>query len=212
MACELNQVKITNKAKPEDLAERLKRLPETLKSFTDPKDKEACPIVASSITALETSVPPNEFNAEEFKKWVIALHPAAKRDLLEKMRAVKAVCDSPSEAGVRALIVLEHQQDTRTCKLFGNHYRQSFKLAEGGNWVHTSEPTGPCGTVFVTEFQKESSSIGLTLWNHRTRKIITNPSGTNVIMKCSDFDEATYTYVWRKEPVYRGCDYIDYGF
>jgi hypothetical protein len=107
------------------------------------------------------------------------------------------------------VIVRKKAANGHTCFLWLNAYEQIYQL-QGDAWVYTIEPdsTDNCGMVYVARFEKDLTSKHATFWRHTTRRSVTNKSGSDPGLACSDINETEYTYHWEPKAVFKGCDYL----
>jgi hypothetical protein len=77
-------------------------------------------------------------------------------------------------------------------------------------WVYNIEPapTDNCGMAYVARFEKDLASKDVTFWRHKTRRTVTNRSGSEDGLACSEINETEYTYDWEPKTAFKGCDYV----
>jgi hypothetical protein len=206
IVCKFTQLRVRNQAKPENLDEKLSRIAEFEKQIRKKPTthNERCNEY-SQIAKLLRSKDPNDKAASEFHRNWEAMHPKEKQDTLNVVELFENACDAPTQENLAAIIRAEHEKDTRTCSVLANNFEQVFERTAGGEWVHSSAPEGDCGIITVASFEKAHSKF--SLWNYRTRKVMTNKKGS-----CTPYDEQEHVYNWRPEMFFKGCDYVRYGF
>ena len=131
------------------------------------------------------------------------------------VRAMNAMCKEYSLKTIINYIKADNIRDNRTCKIFSNSYDQQFKhVYETGAWVVSDEPSGSCGIINLSRFEKAKvKGSTLTFWNYISKKTITNPKGEFVFgASCSALDENEYLYQWHGKQHHLGCDIIEFGF
>ena len=125
-------------------------------------------------------------------------------------------CKNPTLDGAIEVFSAGNERDASTCKVGPNTYEQRFKYVQDyssgtGAWVVISEPTGPCGIINLSRFEKFSKS-GFTSWNYIAKKTVTNPKGqASLGMSCSDLDEEEYLYSWVSKEHHLGCEIIEFS-
>jgi hypothetical protein len=72
-------------------------------------------------------------------------------------------------------------------------------------------PTGPCGVVNVSRFEKDASTK-YSFWVYHSKKVVTNPKGEVMPgFACSALDQAEYLFDWRSKEFFMGCAYIEFS-
>jgi hypothetical protein len=140
------------------------------------------------------------------------LHPQQRKDALDGVSALAKACHSPTRDNLLAIVRKQHEKDMRTCLLWVNSYKETFKATGANRWVNTRGPGGTCGVVVVSQFELVEGTKGITFWNYRTRKVVTNKQERQGLLSCGDLDETEQFYSWKTEEFYKGCDYVKYGF
>ena len=105
-----------------------------------------------------------------------------------------------------AILRLVHNRETRTCKIWLNKFEQTFSRTSDSMYTHASSPHGPCGVVNIATLERDRS-----LWNYRTKKVVTNRQGMSGPISCKLLDETEHLYTWNNTVFYKGCDYVKYG-
>ncbi|MGF6178350.1 hypothetical protein [Ensifer sp. 4252] len=197
------------KAKPADLEKKLyearKNYPGAVKEFSDPKE---CNMVGAwlgmatgqiSIDAVLARNPGITTDAAKFKEGMIRLQEDAKANpsMLDTFRALAGMCDHPTEENFLKITKADHDKGLRTCQVSSNPFAQEFvwvsDVGNGGAWVVSSQPEGPCGVVQLSRFEKDQSHTSALFWRYIARKAATNPSGTVLPgLSCSAVDQGEY--------------------
>ena len=163
LRCEFIQTAVRKKAKPADLEKKIdearKNYPGAVKEFSDPRK---CNMVGAwlgmatgqiSIDAALARNPGIATDAAKFKEGMIRLQEDAKANpsVLDTFRALAGMCDHPTEENVLKITKADHDKDLLTCKVSSNPFAQEFvwvsDFGNGGAWVVSSQPEGPCGVV-----------------------------------------------------------------
>ncbi|GAB3370020.1 hypothetical protein NCG89_09195 [Spongiibacter taiwanensis] len=204
ISCDFIQVSTTHAAKESDWPKRKRAAETSFKKMTPAELKEELSGVCKFTIQLEgilagTVEPPDPtmwaaLSAEEVK-------------FFEKSAvASKRMCDKPSAENLAAIGRVSFERELRTCKISINPFTQRFRKSSGG-WSVISEPTGECGIVQLSKFEKAENIF----WNYTSRKAVTNPQNEMLLgIKCSDLDEGVYPYVWNGSDKHMQCDFIDY--
>ena len=232
LECQLTQTRVSKKANKlshEELkAKAEKEFDDTEKDIE--KDK-FCGGLDLFVKASEGKISPEEAAEEGIKSGVItdkqefikglgAFPDNQKQANLNIMKPMVSFCKKPTLDNYVALISAGNEREASTCKVGANTYEQRFKYvqdysSENGAWVVISEPTGPCGIINLSRFEKEISKIGdyeFTHWNYVAKKAVTNPKGQAFSdMSCNDFDEEEYPYSWKSKEHYLGCKIIEFS-
>jgi hypothetical protein len=76
-----------------------------------------------------------------------------------------------------------------------------------GPWIVVDRPSGPCGVVNVSRFERDTQSK--IFWKYFAKKVITNPRGEVIPgLSCGGLDEREYLYDRRSQEIFLRCDYI----
>jgi len=229
LRCEFIQTAIRKKAKAADLGKKLdearKNYPGAVKEFSDPKE---CNMVGAwlgmatgqiSIDAALARNPGIATDAAKFKEGMIRLQEDAKANpsVLDTFRALAGMCDHPTEENFLKITKADHDKSLRTCQVSSNPYAQEFvwvsDFGNGGAWVVSSQPEGPCGVVQLSRFEKDRSDTSGLFWRYIARKAATNPSGTVLPgLSCSAVDQAEYVYDWKKtRSDHLQCEFVEFS-
>jgi len=124
---------------------------------------------------------------------------------------IKNYCANPSRANYEKIIRHGEEAATKTCYIDVNSYSQNYKRNSSGNWLVVSTPDETCGRIRLDRFEQEKSKTGNWVnWNHVTRQVITNKTGTRLFgFSCSQYDEQEYKWDWRRQQLKKDCDFID---
>jgi hypothetical protein len=171
-----------------------------------------------SIDAALARNPGIATDAAKFKESMIRLQEDAKANpgILDTLRALAGMCDHPSEQNYLKITRAEHDKDLRTCQVSSNPFTQEFvwvsDFGNGGAWVVSSQPEGPCGVVQLSRFEKDRSDPSGLFWQYIARKAATNPSGTVLPgLSCSAVDQDEYVYDWKKtRSDHLKCEFVEF--
>jgi len=215
LECKFTQLSIRKSAKPKDLAEQKAKLPEIEKEFREGKGlkKSDCKTFRTMEEAIRSGKLPPSADKDKYAKFVANASPQEKQDMLDGLRSLVKVCESPNRENILRMIETQHDKKSRTCAVSANNFKAEFQSVDGKVWVQTTKPHGPCGVVTISSFEKETTSFNISFWNYKTRKVVTNKKADLVgnLMKCSDLDETEYTYGWKSETFFKGCDYVKHS-
>jgi hypothetical protein len=212
LECSFVQTSVRRKAKPEDLAEALRKGRENYPEFKRTSAKE-CQGYAGLYEAVASNRPPAGADAKKFVESIARLHPSQKADMTKLLERARDMCSDFSEAKFLDFVRTGHERDTRVCKVSSHTFKQRFRQVDtNGPWVVADSPNGPCGVVNVSRFEFEAGSYGGKFWRYLSKKVVTNPRGEMLPgMACSSLDEREYLYDWRSEERFLGCDYVEFG-
>lgn len=186
-----------------------------LKDHHDGKlvDADGCKLMRSVVDLLSGKVPLPK-NRELLDK----MPKVERADMLASARVFTEYCSNPSEALARKMAALKIDEDNRTCEVSARSFSATFAAYPGAGdtitWIEQSTPQGECGIVNMSRFESEVSVLGLPVWKFFSRKAITNPSAKTgpAQLSCSGWDEREYSWDWRDQDGYKGCDYIKLSF
>jgi hypothetical protein len=211
MTCKFTQMAVRKKTTAEEIKKRLAdfdKLPEKERT-PDPK---LCAEMTKGLDILEGRRKPDE-----------PMRLKDPRDIANAKKAARAIlktCETGDLAVMRKELADQYALEGRTCRVSAYNYEQTFKRVSDTTtgkfaWVvDEGGPTGECGIVNLSRFERASlKESSLVVWNYIARKAITNPSAKTMMgMKCSDFDESTYTYLWRSDesPSWAECDKVEF--
>jgi hypothetical protein len=209
--CEFTQTSVRKNAKPEELDSKLKKAREEFRGGVKMSDED-CKWPGEVIDMLEgRKKPPPEARFHE-------LSDMERKDMLRMMGAMVEFCKSRTEDNFLNITRLDHDKDSRTCRVSSNPYKQTFRfvsdnLSKNGTWVIQGKPEGPCGFVQLSRFEMDrDNSLKFVNWKYIARRATTNPQGTTLLgLSCKDFDEGEYVYDWRSKVHSIGCDYIEFS-
>jgi hypothetical protein len=155
--------------------------------------------------------PPPGADLQKFSEATARMQVGQKADLTKMIGAMRDLCRTPTEAKFLEINRLTHERETRTCLVSSNSYKQRFRRVDGvGPWVVVDRPSGSCGVVNVSRFERDARESGATFWKYFAKKVITNPRGEAMPrLPCTKLDEREYIYDWRSEEHFMRCDYID---
>lgn len=121
----------------------------------------------------------------------------------DTFHALAGMDDHPTEENYLKITKADHEKNLRTCQVSSNPFTQEFvwisDFGNGGAWVVSSQPEGPCGVVQLSRFEKDQSDKFGLFWRYIARKAATNPSGTVIPgLSCSAVDQGEYVYDWKE--------------
>lgn len=233
LECQLTQTRVSKKAKKlsyEELRARAEKEFDDVKK--DISEDKACGSFGLFVKALEGEISLEEAAEEGMKSGVITDKQAfikgmedfsdrQKQANLNSTKTLVSFCKNPTLDNYVEVISAGNERDASTCKVGPNTYEQRFKYVQdyssgAGAWVVISEPTGPCGIINLSRFEKEVSKLGdseFTHWNYVAKKAVTNPKGEVMgpEFSCSDLDEEEYPYSWKSKEHYLGCEIIEFS-
>ncbi|MBZ9793362.1 hypothetical protein K9B32_25170 [Rhizobium sp. 3T7] len=137
--------------------------------------------------------------------------------MLDTFRALAGMCDHSTEENFLKIAKAGHDKNLRTCQISSNPFAQQFvwvsDFDNGGAWVVSSQPEGPCGVVQLSRFEKDQSATSDLFWRYIARKAATNPSGTVLPgLSCSAVDQGEYVYDWKKpRSDHLQCEFVEFS-
>lgn len=215
ITCAMTQVKVRRMADPSDLAAQLAKIDERLDELKKkPLDSAFCQTMQELEATVRSGQPPAGSPADTKKlqeKKLQEMSPVERQDMMAIVSSIRGLCTKQTREAVAAAINAEHSKNSRTCKIWLNRYDQVFERQSNGHvWTSSSGPQGECGVVNISTLERPDPKW--SLWNYRTRKVVTNKGGNNLLgMKCADLDESEQFFNWKLEAYYRGCDYVGFG-
>jgi hypothetical protein len=224
--CEFTQVMMSLKAKPEDLEDKLSRLDDILPEFETEGFKEGCEaIVDMPLTEMleaaqsgdkrrleELGASTPDFDATEVLDEFGEKDPREIQDMLTAIDALAALCEKPSKENAEHLIRLEHEKESRTCKLWINDWEDTFERVSDRVWaIQSSGPRGACGVVRLDRFECEEKHPRLC--NFLSEKKVLNPEGMpleGLGSTCGMLSEGVFEYSWKRGERYLDCEVVEY--
>jgi hypothetical protein len=196
--CNFIQNFVRKKGTESDLKTALADLKDKFNEQLKDLEKE-CPQVKKMVDALESGkVPKGSGNQADFDKFMAEATPIQKKDLNESIAAMQRLCNDRSEPSMRAFIEINHNKNFRTCKVGSYRFQQSFKKIDNSEtWVvfDVEGPTGECGIINVSRFEKSSD-----FYNYYSKKFISNKEGASLgLITCSGLDENEYIFSWKSK-------------
>jgi len=216
LRCEITQVMIRKKLKPEDLEAKYLEAIKGLEAET--KDKEEHCKFAAGIVDLLRGGPGNNLPPDA-KQSLEKLNTMQRRDMEQQFSALLESCRSKNLDGMRRFIHLGLETDTRTCLVSTNRFEQTFRPVRDGDgkllsWsVADTAPQGDCGFVQMSRFRPAdpNGKADTYLWQYIAKRATSNPEGSFLLGSCKDFDESETLYDWRAKTVALQCDYIEHS-
>ncbi len=210
--CDFSGVRVRKVAKPDDLREALDAAIKDFRSVGLRFSSGECDTYRKLLAVIqgrETSPDP-----EKAKKFVADMSAIEKRDMIELVTAMIALCDTPSERQVRDLFRLEQSKKERSCYVSEiRRFTQTFRRTSwDAPWTATAAPSGACGIVDLGRFEQEKR-FGLPVWKYYSRNVITNPNaalGFGTDKTCATLDQLEHLWDWQGPMHFAGCDYIEF--
>lgn len=222
--CTLTQLSVRKKLNPSEIEAKyqaaLKQL-ETEKN--EPEMKELCVMYAGMLDLLNGGsgeVLPPEFNGAEMKEAFKGSNAMQRRDMGQQFSAALETCRTKNMDGMRRMIRLGLEKDTRTCLVSTNRFEQSFRPVKdnGGkllSWtIADTSPQGDCGFVQMSRFIPEKTEPGRTqyLWKYVAKRATSNPEGQTMLgISCKGWEEVETVYDWLSKEIPLQCDYIEHS-
>lgn len=139
-----------------------------------------------------------------------------RKDALAMSTVLTEACATHSIGAVQHFAELGIEQKQRTCEILTNPYTQTFRShfnADGSfaswNFADTT-PQGDCGFINLSRFVPEPGDKPY-FWQYYARRVTSNRQATNVLGKCSDFEERETLHDWKAQTIFLQCDYIEPG-
>ena len=117
-------------------------------------------------------------------------------------------CVDRTAEKLKAVLWSFHEKAAKTCRPWINQFEQTFVQVSAALWVVESSPTGPCGLIQTSRFTLPDDKYG-TLWEYTSQKVITNKTGENMGLACSELEEVPVLYTWKLGSKRIGCEFID---
>jgi hypothetical protein len=203
--CDFVQTFVRQEAKPEDLETALKKsssqYEEEIKIFKN--------FDCGNLDEILMMLGENGSNPNADAK--LSKLPVGQLDDLRNFaKSYFRLCKSPTRANFQKMIRINHEKNSRTCRVGSFAFQQRMKRTASGSWAVIPEATGECGVVQLDRFEPANQSR-FTFWNYIARKTVTNPSGRQLLMQCENLDEAEYVYEWKSRDIYMNCNYIKFS-
>ncbi|PMN71115.1 hypothetical protein [Enterovibrio norvegicus] len=209
LSCNFVQMTLSYELDPEDLKTTLSNeIDEFLNSNSatrDEKIKEAKSL-CSSLSEDNKRVRNHFENLRETSQKDFAIGVIG---ILDK------ACEVKTESDANALFIqltnIQRTFDTQKCKIWPNTWQENFtwKTSSANEyWVTQSSISGECGIINVSTLRQEKPS----LWSYESKKIVTNPTGSEGSLKCSDIEERNVSYSWKRQDHIVDCRSIKFGF
>lgn len=132
-------------------------------------------------------------------------------DLRTFARLIASFCVDRTAENLKAMLWSFHEKAARTCKPMINQFSQTFVQVSETMWVAESSPTGPCGLIQASRFTLPENGFG-SLWEYTAQKMVTNKTGENLGLACSDLNEEPILYTWNTSNLRStriGCEFIE---
>lgn len=121
-------------------------------------------------------------------------------------------CDNPSVANFVEIDKINFEKELNTCRVFSNSFSHKFrKLSDSDTWVVADQPSGDCGVINVSRFEKDEFNK-IAFWNYYSRKVVTRKIAQTGALSCSNIDETEYYYTWSSKERAMDCKFVKFGF
>lgn len=206
LRCKFNQTAVRKKSGPAEVQKKLAELEEELRSLE---------VGAQSCKDAQELIKEAKKNAKQVEK----ADPRDREQIAAYLSGLERACTTGDKGPLRATLRKAVERELKSCTVSSYYFEQSFKMvpglsAERTTWVTTGEPTGECGVVQLSRFERDDTEKGFTVWNYIARKAVTNPRGEMPLLgRCSELDEETYKYSWRSNEAFSSwadCDEIEF--
>jgi hypothetical protein len=226
LTCDFNQTIVRKKAKPSDLDQKLQQARENYTEFSKEADAE-CHKIEQLVTVIrDTSLDPAKYvdltakgtDPQAFKESILKLRKqlAEHSDAIAVMDALANFCKVRTEDSFLDMTRVEQSIAEQTCVISSNAFTQTFVRLPSAQdaWVVQDQPSGECGVVQLSRFEKAKTSIpSFVAWRYIARKAVTNPGGEIMGGQCGKMlDQSEYVYDWQQTRDPRlGCEFIEFG-
>jgi hypothetical protein len=213
LSCEFTQTGVRKSITADDAAQQRAAIPQQYAEGIAELEAE-CPELRRLAEGIQSGTPSDAIpNAAEFQHFLSTAPEAQIEDLRDLMARGVDMCDQPTLENFTRFVDYGIEKRERTCKVWSQRYSQRFRAvgSERETWVVNEPPSGDCGLVNVSRFEKARDMD--IFWDYYARKVVTNKQGmASGVIACGDFDENEYHYAWRSREVFLGCDYVQFGF
>ena len=224
MKCSFIQTMVIKPSKETVYAEKEKKLDNCVNDLSKPNafdgSQEICEMVPllkvldgtlSREEALKLTVNGQKMTAQKLDE-IIAKPIELRKFFVAEASVITEMCGStnPKEVCER-MFAAETELQRRTCKVSSSKFEQRFSRLSSENtvWTVQDSPSGECGVINVSRFEKDSDY----LWRYISQKVVTNPSATAIgSMKCSELDQGVFTFGWKHNGYAKNCDFLKFGF
>ncbi len=203
--CDFFQMTVSYITEPEELQDKLrieneKLLNEKLsqkdiQSFNRFCDAEVQQQIAHSYKSLEDGFIKD--SREKFAKIIMDECPIDNEKKAQKIAL--------------ALNKIQLEKDSKTCKIWPNHWTETFykkSTSDTEYWVTKSSPIGECGIINISTLKEDSDF----LWDYESTRIVTNPSGDSGLVKCDMFENnRKVSYSWKRKENSVDCKVITFS-
>ena len=220
LACDFEMTNVRLKLKQTEYDKKLKEgIAQALDEYekdSPKKDKEKCKQIKNQmeniIKMYEGKIPLSE-KAKITSDYLKQLKPQHIKDMKVLSNTVIKMQCNPTKDVWKALPKNQLDKDLRTCLVGTQTWKQTFKKT-GNSWVNNVGAQGTCGTIDISRFVRGEGIYGKGFWNYISEKKVINKSEDSRagLVKCSDFDEEAYEYIWNNGDEFPiSCDYIEWS-
>jgi hypothetical protein len=206
-----------------------KKIEEGMQQFEAAKEDllrkdEGCDFISAFVKTIDGEASISDY-PEIFKtieqKEMAAKYIASKESkefVAREGRPLLEFCNNPTKDNHLKVVTASVLKDSKTCYVSSQKFQQTFKRVEDFDdkteiWTVNSEPTGVCGTVDLSRFERVTASGDIQFWNYYAKKSVTNKKGEFLGVQCSQLDEEEYEHTWViPDAKYLGCDYIEFSY
>ncbi|HEY5972275.1 MAG TPA: hypothetical protein VIT22_09945 [Pseudoxanthomonas sp.] len=223
LACTMTQVSVRKKLKPLEVELKYQSAIKRLEAEkNDPEMKELCTLSGGMLALLQggsgKGLPP-DFDVPALKEMFKGLNTMQRRDMEQQYSAAMETCRTKNMDGMRRMIRLGIEKDTRTCLVSTNRFEQTYRPILGSDgkllsWtVADTTPQGDCGFVQMSRFIPEPTQHGrmTLLWKYIAKRATSNPEGENLLGSCKEWEEVETVYDWQDKEIPLQCDYIEHS-
>jgi hypothetical protein len=195
LTCTLTQVSVRKKLLPSEVEAKYQSQTKQLDSEkNDLEMKELCALSSAMIDLLQGGSGkglPTEVDVPALKEKFKGLNDMQRTDIEQEYSAAMETCRTKNMDGMKRMVRLGLEKDTRTCLVSTNRFEQTFRPIHGNDgkllsWaVADTNPQGDCGFVQMSRFIPEYTKAGDTvfLWKYLAKRATSNPEGK----RCSGF-------------------------
>ena len=210
LECEFTYSSVRKKAKPEDWEKELAKADKNFAGIRrDWERADSSKLCADLEKAFEILTGKSSLPKDAEKK-LSEMPEGQKADAQKFLNATKQLCRNFSKSALIELGRLQHDKDTRTCRVYSSFDRQTFSREGENDWVSVQKGRGICRSVTIERFEREKSAYDF--WVFFSRKTVTNPSKKIIETTCRELsDETERKFDWHDRDLFLNCDYIEFG-
>src|SRR5262249_49186533 len=201
MTCDFVQIRVDLVKTPEAATAELEKY---LKEVKDGDIAKTCRDDRKRMADLAAGVAANKDLSPRFKAFMTGF-----------VQRFNAMCDKPTMENIRNYLGYHLENDTKTCKIPANLWKETFTRQLGDKWVSNRGPSGICGVVIISTLEgrpldpQKPDDVLFWVWTYETQKVVTNKDAGGQL--CF-FDETKVQYSWQAKDFDRSCPFIKFGF